>query len=71
MPDITGTPHHLMPDDYFSGRKHVKKDKKAWCKHIKIMEEIVDGSSRYSWWIKYCQIKKNWKYCPICKAERP
>ena len=45
--------------------------KKVWCKHITRLDEVVDGDRRYSWWLNLCQIRKNWKYCPICKTPRP
>jgi len=44
---------------------------KTWCRHISCLKETVDGNRRYSWWLNLCQVKKNWKYCPICKSPRP
>jgi hypothetical protein len=49
----------------------ILKSKKFWCKHIHSLEEKVDGTLRYSWWMNFCQVRKNWKFCPICRAERP
>lgn len=45
--------------------------KNYWCKHIDYLQERIDGSKRYSWWIKHDEVKKNWKYCPICATPRP